>query len=183
MNKKISKVLAVGTLSTGLVFGGATSAQAIDFYVPGTSISVTATKAGARTFVVKIKGGVFASGRTVTIRIPRALLARFGDVTAEQGATWTTTTNADGGIDPFTVEMPSDIAGTFTLTAESEDGTAVSSSFSVEDSGIVTASNDSVATGVDGAMTGLWVGGAAVVLAGGALLIGGRRSRREELGA
>lgn len=180
MKKRLKQALAAGALSTALVAGGAVSAQAIEFYVPSTNIWVTANQSAPRTFVITAKNGIFGAGKTVTIKIPKLFAAQFGDLAADDGVTWTTTTNAAGGIDPFTITVPADVQGTFTLTAETDDSTSVSSTFSVSNIGTILPTADT--GGIDGATLGMWVGGAAVVLAGGALVVGGAgRSRREQL--
>lgn len=176
MNKvSWKKTLAAAALTTALVGGGSTAASAITWYPPGTNIWISANKAAPRTYVVTVNGGVFTPGKTVVIKIPKLFGAKFGAIVPDTDSTWTVVANAEGGVDPFTIAVPEEIEGTFTLTAET-DTEAVTSTFSITPDSIVTAVADSTA-GVDGVAIGLWVMGGAVGVAGIALA-GSSLSRR-----
>ena len=174
MRGSLKKAAVATALTTAFVVGGSTAANAITYYPPGTDIYVSASLKSPRTLVLTVAGGVFKAGRTVYLRIPRSFGARFGEI-SQADATWTVTTNAQGGVDPVTITVPEDVAGTFTVTAESDEK-SITSSFNINPEEVVAAATN----GVDGVAIGLWVAGGAAGLAAVALAGSALAKRREE---
>lgn len=165
MNTHLPRVLAGLALAAGAIF--ATPLAAAAYPADDAARVSDAVVEPGGTVTLTVADGTFAPGEpaTITVTGENGAGARFGMVRAAiSTATYRdATTNGAGGLDPVRIAFPADARGAYTI--------AVFTSSSPGDTVTVTV-NGLSATGADfGPYLGIWVGGAALAVAGGAVAV------------
>lgn len=179
--KKHTKVLASLVVAGALSLGAPLAAHAYPAPTPTTGpadSSVTGSFVAGGVVVLSFSG--FLPGEDVSVSLTGAFamdatIASAADVETQ---TVTRTADADGNL-TVTITLPANAYGTYTVTATGlESGVVLSETFTIAGGG----GGGLAATGA-GDLTGLWVGGGALVLAGGAIVVATavRRSRQNEV--
>lgn len=164
MSRRFSRALGLLALSTALVLAPSLPAAA---YAPVGAVTVSATTLDPGGSVrLSVRNGTFTPGETltVTVRGENASDVSFALVRAGvQTATHTTPANTAGGLDPLGLTFPANASGTYTIAAFSASSSGGTATVTV---GALSA------TGLDSqSLTGLWVGGSALVAAGVIVLV------------
>ncbi|WP_203136310.1 hypothetical protein [Microbacterium sp. JZ31] len=182
--KKHTKVLASLVVAGALSLGAPLAAQAYPAPTPTTGpadSSVTGSFVAGGTVVVSFSG--FAPDEEVSISLTGAfaLSATIASAADVETQTVTRTADADGNV-AVSITLPANAYGVYTVTATGLDsGVAITETFDLG-GGAAGGGGGLAATGA-GDLTGLWVGGGALVLTGGAIVVATavRRSRQNEV--
>jgi hypothetical protein len=148
---------------TAAAFTAAPIAAFADGYPPASVVSgpATVTAGGTATFTF----GGFDPNEQVTFTLTgeNAAGATLAVVKAAVNSKSITKTASAQGTASVTVTLPANASGTYTLTADSASTDPASTTFTVAGSG----GSGLPATGIDAAsMTGVWIGGGALLAAG-----------------
>jgi hypothetical protein len=180
MKHPVRTVLAASAIAALAVLAVPSAASANAIYPPSGSCTVSpATPAAGETVRFQCSAETFSPNEPVTITVTgeNGAGASIGMIKfAISTASGTSTSTDVGALSAVPITLPSNASGTYNIAAVSPTsaGSTAAATISSDGSGLPT-------TGLDSAsLTGLWIGGGALVLAGAALGVTAmvRRSRR-----
>lgn len=180
MKHTIRTAIFAATIAAASALALPAAAQAT-IYPPSGSCTVsptTTTPGGTVTF--ECVAETFSSSENVTITVTgeNGSATEIGMVHfAISTASGSAVSEADGSLAGVPITLPSNASGTYNIAAVSPTSAGGTAAVTVTSGG----SGGLPGTGLDSAsLTGLWIGGGALLLAGGALAVtaGVRRSRR-----
>ena len=181
MKRTIRTALAVSAIVAVAALALPTAAQASTIYPPAGSCTTTpATVAPGGTVTFACAADTFSADETVTITVTgeNGADAAIGMIKfAISTASDTTTSTGTGGVAGIPITLPANASGTYNIAAVSATSAGGTAAVTV-----AAANGGLPVTGLDSAsLTGLWIGGGALVLAGGVLAAVAvvRRTRRD----
>ncbi|MEV8268553.1 cell wall protein [Microbacterium sp. NPDC076911] len=176
---RITRLSAGAMLAASLTVAAPLAAQASTIYPPAESCTTaTGTVQAGGGFQFGCNDATFSPNESVTITVTgeNGAGATIGMVrTAVTTASGQVTSDASGALPAVTITLPTDATGIYNIAAVSATSAGATASVTV-----TTGTDGLPVTGFDsGTLTGLWIGGGALVLAGAAVGVTALVRRRQ----